>query len=157
LHGYGILLILFMRYALMVHYGQLPMSEDLDQEYPKEYTLEEIRERVLNCPLAKMMDLEDIAFAKVDREKLLERVDRLESDLKQTDREFDTMTGAQGVTIERLTRERDEAYYLLTSRGIALPNRIRETREENFEKFIKGLGETWEEYCVRFPLPWENK
>ena len=35
----------------------------------------EIKERVIDCPKANQMDLEDIAFSKLDREKLLEIVD----------------------------------------------------------------------------------
>lgn len=50
----------------------------------------EIKERVIDCPKANQMDLEDIAFSKLDREKLLEIVD------------------SQAQKIAQLTKERDE-------------------------------------------------
>jgi hypothetical protein len=49
--------------------------------------ISEIKARWFDCPKANQMDIEDIAFAKLDREKLLEIVDSQSQKIAQLTKE----------------------------------------------------------------------
>lgn len=95
----------------------------------------EIKERVIDCPKANQMDLEDIAFSKLDREKLLEIVDSQAQKIAQLTKERDAMTA----TAYRLVV--DEQQHISEARKIA--EKMRDASER------PGGGHTL--------LPWEKQ
>ncbi len=59
-------------------------------------------------------------------------------------------------TIEVQAAEAAKSAALLTYHGITLPAEQEATRRHNYDTYIAGSDETWGEYCLRFPLPWEK-
>lgn len=77
------------------------------QEAQQAQTIAEIRERWVDCPMAKDMDLEDIAFAKIDRGELLEIVDSKSQKMQtnaQTITELAQKLAEQAKEMEKLNR-----------------------------------------------------